>query len=173
MRLTNRDIKIINFIDNYKGATIEQIRILFFPSYDMAKKRLKILRDNNYIKCVIHPVLNKKVYYLKKVPSYHTLVINEVQILLKERIVDFKREFKIDKFKVDGLLVTRDKKVVVVEVDIFNRTSKEKVNKVKACLKAKLKIDVKVIVVAKEKRKNKGEWIEIGIEEIEKIAKVI
>lgn len=167
MRLTNRDIKIINFIDNYKGATIEQIRILFFPSYDMAKKRLKILRDNNYIKCVIHPILNKKVYYLKKVPSYHTLVINEVQILLKERIIDFKREFKVD-----GLLVTRDKKVVVVEVDIFNRTSKEKINKVKEWLKSKLKVDVRV-VVAKEKRKNKGEWIEIGIEEIEKIQKVI
>ncbi|WP_310938577.1 hypothetical protein [Clostridium sp. SHJSY1] len=30
MKLTDRDIKIIKFIEVYKGATIEQIQKLFF-----------------------------------------------------------------------------------------------------------------------------------------------
>ncbi|MDS0526077.1 hypothetical protein NNC19_10330 [Clostridium sp. SHJSY1] len=96
-----------------------------------------------------------------------------MQILLKEKIVDFKREFRIGKFKVDGLLVTKDKRVVVIEVDIFNRTSKEKISKVKASLKSKLGVDVNVVVVSKVKRKEKGEWIEVGLEEIDKIGDVI
>lgn len=173
MRLTSRDIKIIEYIDVFQGGTIEQIKLLFFPSYDMCKKRLKILKDNKFLKVAKHPILNKLVYYNKKMPSYHTLVVNHIRVLLKDSILDFRKEYPIDKFKVDALMVTKSKKVIVAEVDIFNRTSEDKVIKVKNSLKRKLGIEVNVIVVAKEKRRKKGSWIEIGIDEIEKIKEVI
>ena len=81
MKLTNRDVDIINFIDKVKGATIEQIQIMFFPSYDTAKRRLRQLKENNFLKCAIHPVLNKKIYYIKRLPSYHSIIINHVCLL--------------------------------------------------------------------------------------------
>ena len=134
MRLTSRDVKIIEYIDKFQGGTIEQIQLLYFTSYDMCKKRLKILKDN---------------------------------------IVDFRKEYVIDKFKVDALLVTKHKKVIVVEVDIFNRTSEDKIKKVKKGLKEKLGIDEAVVVVAKEGRRKKGDWTEIKLDEIEKIKEVV
>ena len=91
MRLTSRDIKIIEYIDVFQGGTIEQIKLLFFPSYDMCKKRLKILKDNKFLKADKHPVLNKLVYYNKKMPSYHTLVVNHIRILAKDNIIDFRK----------------------------------------------------------------------------------
>lgn len=173
MRLTNRDIKIIEYVDVFQGGTIEQIKLLFFPSYDMCKKRLKILKDNKFLKADKHPVLNKLVYYNKKMPSYHTLVVNHISILAKDNIIDFRKEYIIDKFKVDALMVTKNKKVIVIEVDIFNKTSKEKVDKIKASLKSKLGMDARVIIVAKERRRKKGPWEEVKLEEIEKIKEVI
>lgn len=173
MRLTSRDVKIIEYIDKFQGGTIEQIQLLYFTSYDMCKKRLKILKDNNFLKVSKHPVLNKLVYYNKKVPSFHTLVVNHVRILLKDDILDFRKEYVIDKFKVDALLVTKNKKVIVVEVDIFNRTSEDKIKKVKKGLKEKLGIDATVVVVAKEGRRKKGDWTEIKLDEIEKIKEVV
>lgn len=173
MRLTDRDIKIIEYVDKFQGGTIEQIQLLFFTSYDMCKKRLKILKDNKFLKVAKHPILNKLVYYNKKMPSYHTLVVNHIRVLLKDSILDFRKEYPIDKFKVDALMVTKSKRVIVAEVDIFNRTSEDKVIKVKNSLKRKLGIEVDVIVVVKEKRRKKGSWIEIGIDEIEKIKEVL
>ena len=173
MRLTDRDIKIIEYVDKFQGGTIEQIQLLFFPTYDMCKKRLKILKDNKFLKAAKHQVLNKLVYYNKKIPSYHTLVVNHVRVLLKDSILDFRKEYLIDKFKVDALMVTKNKKVIVVEVDIFNKTSEDKVNKIKTSLKRKLGIEVEVIIVTKEKRRKKGPWKEIKIDEIEKIKEVI
>ena len=57
MKLTDRDIKIIEYITEVKGATISQIQLLFFPSYNMCGKRLKILVDNGYLKMKVHPIL--------------------------------------------------------------------------------------------------------------------
>lgn len=91
---------------------------MFFHSYDTAKRRLRQLKENNFLKCAIHPVLNKKIYYIKRITSYHSIIVNHIYRVQKE--------FKIDKYKVDVLLVLRDKTIVIIEVDIFNRTSKEK-----------------------------------------------
>lgn len=80
MELTDRDIDIIKFVKENTGATISQLQELFFPSYSMAAKRLKILADNKYIKETTHPVLGKKVYYIKKIPSFHTLVLTDILV---------------------------------------------------------------------------------------------
>lgn len=171
MKLTNRDIDIINFIEKVKGATIEQIQIMFFPSYDTAKRRLRTLKENNFLKSAIHPVLNKKIYYIKRLPSYHSLIINHVCILLKDKIYKVQKEFKIDKYKVDALLVLKNKTIVIIEVDIFNRTSKEKYLNIKKVMDSK-NLNFKMLVV--EKRKNKNSFCEeVLIDDIEKIKTVV
>lgn len=171
MKLTSRDIDIINFIEKAKGASIEQIQIMFFPSYDTAKRRLRQLKENNFLKCAIHPVLNKKIYYIKRIPSYHSIIVNHICILLKDKIYRVQKEFKIDKYKVDVLLVLRDKTIVIIEVDIFNRTSKEKYLNIKKVMNSK-KLEFKMLIV--EKRKNKNSFCEeILIDEIEKIKTVV
>ena len=171
MRLTNKDRYIINFIEKAKGASIEQIQIMFFPSYDTAKRRLRQLKENNFLKCAIHPVLNKKIYYIKRIPSYHSIVINHVCILLKNEIFKVEREFKIGRLKVDALLVLKNKNIIILEVDIFNRTSKEKYMNIKKVLDSK-GLKFKMIVVEKRKNKN-GFCEEILIDDIKKIKTVV
>ena len=171
MKLTNRDVDIINFIEKVKGATIEQIQIMFFPSYDTAKRRLRALKENNFLKCAIHPVLNKKIYYIKRLPSYHSIIINHVCILLKDKIYRVQKEFKIDKYKVDALLVLKDKTIVILEVDIFNRTTKEKYINIKKVMDSK-RLKFKMLIVEKRKNKN-GFCEEILIDDIEKIKTVV
>ena len=171
MKLTNRDIDIINFIDGVKGATIEQVQMMFFPSYNTSKRRLRQLKENNFLKCAIHPVLNKKIYYIKRLPSYHSIIINHVCILLKDKIYRVQKEFKIDKYKVDALLVLKDKTIVILEVDIFNRTSKEKYINIKKVMDSK-GLKFKMLIVEKRKNKN-GFCEEILIDDIEKIKTVV
>lgn len=171
MKLTNRDVEILNFLDKVKGATIEQIQIMFFPSYDTAKRRLRQLKENNFLKCAIHPVLNKKIYYIKRLPSYHSIIINHVCILLKDKIYRVQKEFKIDKYKVDALLVLKDKTIVILEVDIFNRTTEEKYINIKKVMDSK-KLEFKMLVVEKRKNKN-GFCEEVLIDDIEKIKTVV
>lgn len=173
MKITKRDIDIITFIETYQGATIEQIQQLFFPSYATSKNRLKILSDNNYLRAAKHPILNKLVYFKDKLPSYHTIIINQVQILLKDRIIEFKREFKVGKFAVDGLMVLKGGKVVVVEVDIFNRTSEAKITKIKSILGQRLGVDIIILIINKYKREKRVSSLCVGMEEMEKIKQVI
>lgn len=136
---------------------------MFFHSYDTAKRRLRQLKENNFLKCAIHPVLNKKIYYIKRITSYHSIIVNHIYRVQKE--------FKIDKYKVDVLLVLRDKTIVIIEVDIFNRTSKEKYLNIKKVMNSK-KLEFKMLIV--EKRKNKNSFCEeILIDDIEKIRTVV
>lgn len=175
MKLMDRDIKIINFLEDNIGATIEQIHELFFPSYNMAAKRLQILEGNKYIKGTIHPVLGKKVYYIKKIPSYHALIITDVAIALGSNIRYMKREYPIKKFKVDGIFILKNGQIITIEVDIFNRTTEDKLVATYEEL-AKTKADVTVLVVSRYERKKRGEKEKkigrikrISIEDIKKV----
>lgn len=149
MKLQDRDIEIINYIEKY-GATIQQIAGLYFNgSYDSSRKRLKKLEDNKFIIGSLHPVLNKKVYYKKKLPSYHSIIIQEFYIKNRNIIQEYKREAKLDKYLVDALIITKDLQVYIIEVDIFNKTKKEKIDNVKKYIKDKLHKEAKIIVINK------------------------
>lgn len=173
MKLVDRDINIINFITENHGATIEQIQKLFFPSYDMSSKRLKLLADNKYLKVAIHPVLGKKVYYLKKIPSFHSLVVSSVTILLKDKIKFMQREYKVKNNFVDCIFILNTGKIIVLEVDIFNRTKDKKIDEVLSTL-SETKAEIEFWIVSKHKRKNnnKKKIVLIGIEEIDKISQI-
>ena len=173
MKLTNRDVDIINFIEKNQGATIEQIQKLFFPSYDVAANRLKILNNNKFIKVQVHPILGKKVYYLKKMPSFHSLVITDVVILLKDKLDFMQREYKIKKHQVDCIFILKEGKILIVEVDIFNRTKDKKINEIIAALEEK-KAEFEFIIITKHQvREKKEKIIYIGIDEIEKKIKTL
>ena len=65
--ITDRDREIINFIDKIGFSTINHIADLFFNgnnfSYDLARRRLKKIRDNgNYLKSVYCSEINKLIY---------------------------------------------------------------------------------------------------------------
>lgn len=169
MKLTDRDIKIIKFITENTGATIEQLQKLFFPSYDMASKRLKKLSDNKFLKVAIHPTLGKKVYYVKKMPSFHSLVITSVTIILKDQIKFMQREYKVKNNYVDCIFILETGKIIILEIDIFNRTKDKKIDEVLNTLK-ETKAEIEFWIISKHKRKNKNKKIiEIEIEEINKI----
>ena len=158
MKLQSRDIDIINYLEEFKGATIEHIQGLFFPSYDSAKKRLKILEDDKQIKGCWHQLLGKKVYFIDKLPSYHRIITNEVRLAMLKNfeVLEFKYEAQIKNFKVDALCVYKSDKVgiIIIEVDIYNRTSEEKIKFVENEIKNKTNIIPQTIVVGMHVRKH-------------------
>ena len=169
MKLTDRDIDIINFIEKNQGATIQQIQKLFFPSYDVAANRLKILNNNKFVKTQVHPVLGKKVYYFKKMPSFHSLVITDVVILLKDKLDFIQREYKIKNHQVDCIFILKGGKILILEVDIFNRTKDKKVSEIISALDEK-KAKFEFLIITKhnvQEKKKKEKVIYIGVNEIE------
>lgn len=167
MKLTDRDTKIINFITN-QGATIEQLQELFFPSYSMTAKRLKLLEDNKFLKSCIHPVLGKKVYYIKKIPSFHSLIISEIAIILNDKIKFMQREYKIKNNQVDCIFILKTGKIIILEVDIFNKTKDKKVDEVLAAL-SNINSDNELWIVTKHERREKEKSVKyIKIENIKK-----
>lgn len=166
MKLTTRDVNIVNFITDNTGATIEQIQKLFFPSYDVAANRLKILADNKVLKVKVHPVLGKKVYYFKKLPSFHSLVITDITILLKDKIKFMQREYKIKNNKVDCIFILNSGKIIILEVDIYNRTKETKIKDVLDVL-AETKATVEFWVICKYKRRERERVRVRGIKYIE------
>ena len=150
MKLQDRDINIINYIEEY-GATIQQIAELYFKgSYESSNKRLRKLEKDKFIKGKLHPVFNKKVYYKRKLPSYHSLAIQDVYILNRNIIQSYKREAKLDKHKVDALIITKKNNVVILEVDIWNKTKKEKIDSVKQYVKSRLHCDPFFMILNKD-----------------------
>lgn len=172
MKITSRDINIIETLKS--GATISQIHMLYFPSYNVAAKRLKLLSKNKLIKETIHPILGKKVYYVNKIPSYHSLVITQISILLKNNIVYIQREYKINKYIVDCLTVLKDKTILVFEIDIFNRTSTNKLNVIIQELN-QLNQLFKIVIVSKHKRRmaTNDKIINITIDNINEVSNII
>ena len=65
--ITDRDREIINYIDKYKYATIDQIANVFFndsfSKYELSRRRLKCISDtHNYIKSFRNSSTNTVVY---------------------------------------------------------------------------------------------------------------
>lgn len=150
-------MKIIKWITENRGATIKQINKLFFTNYTTCSIRLKKLSDNKFLKVAIHPVLGKKVYYKKKMPSFHALVLNNFIIKYKDNIRLYKREYKIKKFTVDGIIILKTGKLLVIEVDIYNKTRTEKINGVMSILhQAGAEFEFWIISKGNRRKKIKG-----------------
>lgn len=127
MKLTERDIEIINF--SVTGFTIQQAADMFFGgSYFTAAQRLIKLEKSKYIKSATNPTIGKKVYYKKKAPSYHSLVVNDIKIALRGKYSLLNTEYKLGSTRVDCIVVLKTKKLVIFEINIFNHTSQQRIN---------------------------------------------
>lgn len=155
MILQDRDIKIINYLEQY-GGTIQQIGDLYFSgSYDAAKHRLRKLEQDKFVKGDLHPIINKKVYFKGKMPSYHKILAQDIYIMNIEMIQEFKREAKLDKYIVDIFILTKKLNIYIIELDIFNKTTSKKIEAVKKYIKTKLNKEATIIVFNKKDIDNK------------------
>ena len=150
MILQDRDVEIINYLEQ-NGGTIQQIGDLYFNgSYAAAKHRLRKLEQDKFIKGAKHPIINKKVYYRGKIPSYHKIIAQDIYIKNKEVIQEFKREAKLDKHIVDIFILTKKLNIYVIELDVFNKTTSKKIESVKKYIKTKLGKEARIIVFNKK-----------------------
>lgn len=135
--LMERDLKILDWIDNYKAITIEQAQHLFFNgSYEAARRRLSTLENDKTIKSYTAKATKQKVFYVDKKISDHDIYILDyikalkscgceiVNIKIKPRylndlmIADAFVKFKFNKYTFNTLL----------EVDYTHFTELDKLN---------------------------------------------
>lgn len=140
MFLTNRDKEILKFIEEYGSITINQCSQIFFThckqNYYQARKRLKLLSDNKYLKRYRKDMRSETIYYLHKKLSIHDLKVLDVYSYLVysgASIKFFKQEYIIpveDKnYRADALIefVYKDYfYTILVEVDYTHYTSQKK-----------------------------------------------
>lgn len=140
MYLTARDKQILRFIEEYKSITINQAAKIFFnnckQSYYQARKRLKQLSDNKYIKRYRADMKSECVYYLEKKLSAHDLKVLDVYaelINLGADIDYFKQEYtiptKIKEYRADALIEFTYQEYfypMLIEIDYTHFTSNKK-----------------------------------------------
>ncbi|NEZ74234.1 hypothetical protein EXM56_02500 [Clostridium botulinum] len=140
MYLTNRDKKILKFIEEYKSITINQCSKIFFSkckqNYYQARKRLKLLSDNKHLKRYRKDMRSETIYYLDKKLSIHDLKVLDIYAELINKgaeIKYFKREYTIPtknkEYRADGLIeCTKDGYFypILIEVDYTHFTSNKK-----------------------------------------------
>jgi predicted transcriptional regulator len=112
-RLTERDLKVIELLENYKMLTTSQIQQLIYPSIQKAQTRLLLLFEQGIVKRFPYPVLIKDtgkgeyVYHLKNqqgntlIKLQHHIKLNDIRIMFEKtfnqesdiRLVDFIPEY--------------------------------------------------------------------------------
>lgn len=137
--LTEKDSKILAFVNEFGGITISQASKLFYKAKygnDLARKRLKILADRKYLKFAKDWCSNQRIYYIDKKPSSHAVVLLNLYVELVKtgvEVLQFVREYKIPGYcRPDGFLILKYKnkgKLLFVEVDMQNKTNLEKYQK--------------------------------------------
>lgn len=162
--LTFKDNQILQFVEQYGGITIQQAHKLFFNTkygYDTARRRLKALYQEGYLKADRDFLSDRLIYYKTKKLSSHSILLLDFYSELVSRgaeVVLFKREFKASNTRADGFIIFKYKniaKMLLVEIDINNRT---KVDKYKKCysegyFQKQFGAFPVVVIVGKEKRK--------------------
>ncbi|NLY46814.1 MAG: hypothetical protein GX053_12635 [Tissierella sp.] len=127
MRITERDRKVLDFIENFKIATTDTIQELFYPSLKVAQRRLKLLHDNKYIKRDREHFTSQFYYYIRKPKQLkHSLLLTDFYRELNKTssIELFKNEFIIEDLRSDGFVAYElkgKKDIAFVEVEISNK----------------------------------------------------
>jgi hypothetical protein len=140
--LTGRDLDLVKFVMDNGCITAKQAHKIFFKTTKqgkpinqgelIARRRLKKLADSGEL--LVHEdwKTNQKIYYLKKKPSLHTLKCLDFYselIFQGAEILQFKREMKLHKCTPDAFIafkINGKGKMILLEVDLYNRTKPEK-----------------------------------------------
>lgn len=125
MIVTNRDKKVLAFLDEFRIATTDTIQELFYPSLRVAQTRLKLLYDNKLIKRDRDHFTSQYYYYIKKPKQlrHDLLLTNFYREINKLADIElFKKEFTVDNIRADGLIAYKRNKryIAFAEVQIAN-----------------------------------------------------
>lgn len=138
--LTGRDNEILNFIALHGGITIYQCAKMFFKKAkygeDLARKRLKKLATEDILNYDQDWVTNQRVYFIKKKPSSHSLMLTNFYTELASlgaEIIEFNREYKLEGVcRPDGFIVftyNNKAKLAFIEIDMQHKTNIDKYEK--------------------------------------------
>ena len=83
--ITRRDKDILIYIEKYGAITINQAKILFFNNrYDNARRRLRLLEQQEILKSYTLSENKEKVYYVDRKMSFHDILVLNYIVKLKE-----------------------------------------------------------------------------------------
>lgn len=129
-----KDIDIINHAEKH-GLTINQCHKIFFPyakyGKDVARKRLKTLHENGHLKYYSNWDVKRRIYYVKRQPSTHDIVLMDffAELLFAGAdIIGFSRP-SYDILKPDGLfhyIINGKELISFVEVVLTHKPNMRK-----------------------------------------------
>lgn len=135
MKITERDMKILEFLKEVNVADTETLSILFFNgSIRRCNQRLKILKDHKKIKCFRDNILSPNIYYIGRKPINwkHKIVFSQLlgeMQLNNIKILKYRTPFICGSVIADGFIpisIDGVNKIYFVEVE---RTKKLDVDK--------------------------------------------
>lgn len=127
MIITDRDIKIKEFLQEVSVADTKTMSALFFNgSLRRCQQRLKILTDNNYIRYFREGIPSQNIFYTGRKPKNwkHKIIFSELLAELKLQnieVIKYKCPLKINSVISDGFMaIKRDDSVELyfIEVEI-------------------------------------------------------
>lgn len=125
--LTDRDNKIISFLQLYKCATTSSIAKIFFNSSKRpCSRRLKYLREHGFINSSQEFVSLEQIHYVNKKPSQlrHSTILTNLIAKLHEQNIEIlkdKVEFKVGNLRSDALIVLRkNNKIYTYFIEVCN-----------------------------------------------------
>ena len=127
VKLTDRDINLIEFLKENKVADTNTLSTIFFnSSLRSCQHRLKKLVDNGDIKAFRPDILSQNFYYVKKKPTSFKHALNVTQFIaelhkLGIEILKIKTPYKCGNMIADSLIICRingDVKILWLEVEL-------------------------------------------------------
>ena len=135
MKITERDIKILEFLKEVNVADTKTLSILFFNgSIRRCNQRMKILKDNKKVKYFRENILSPNIYYIGRKPANwkHKIVFSQLLGMLQLnniKILKYRTPFICGSVIADGFIainINGVNKIYFVEVE---RTKKLDIDK--------------------------------------------
>ena len=127
VKLTDRDINLIEFLKENKVADTQTLSHIFFnSSLRSCQHRLKKLCDNGDLKAFRENILSPNIFYVKKKPSSYKHALKVTQFIaelhkLGIEILKIKTPFKCGNMIADSLIICRingDVKILWTEIEL-------------------------------------------------------
>lgn len=127
IKLTERDLKIKEFLKSVVVADTETLHHIFFKNASLrtCQARLKLLVDNKFIKVFREDIFSQNIYCLKKPSSYkHKIVFSRLLGKLHKdgvTILKYVTPLKISNIIADGFIainVNGENKLYFIEVEL-------------------------------------------------------
>jgi len=127
MIVTNRDKRVIEFIDKMNCVSTKTIAELYYPSLRVAQNRLKLMAENKVLKRDRDHITNQYYYYIDKKPKQvnHNLLLTDFYKELSKfaETKVFEKEFSIGELRSDafvGYRVNNKNYIAFIEVELSN-----------------------------------------------------